>query len=189
MIGIIQKVLFDLVRAEGGEAAELSVRDRAAVPPDQTYRIDTDYSDGECGRLFAAAAGHFGWTDEDMYDRYADAFLAYGQRRFPEFFAMAPNARAFLARQPRIHACFGAGLRDAAQRRAVDSKFSVAASGESLEVTYDSPNRLCGLYRSLSEALLRLYGEDATVEEIACARDGAPACRFRFDWAGRGAPR
>lgn len=43
---------------------------------------------------------------------------------------------------------------------------------------YDSPNRPCGVLRYVAEGVLAHYGEQGTVTETQCARQGARWCEI-----------
>lgn len=185
MVGIIQKVLMDLVAEDGGPEAVAAVRTAAGVPEDRIFRLGVNYDDAECRRLFEAAAEHLGLEEEAFWERYADAFLRDALRRWPTWFAMSPTAQAFLARQPVIHNCFAAGLRDPHERRAVADKFLLEENvpGE-LVLTYRSPNRLSALYVALARRVLAHYGEQAEIEVTPLEADGPEeVVRLRVRWA------
>lgn len=178
MIGLIQKVLMDLVRDQGGEQAVQAVCARAGVDPATGFRIDTDYADIECLALMEATGDYFGLDETTLYQRYADHFIVASRRLFPMFYQMSGSAREFLQRQPRVHATLASSLRNEESRERVRDKFAVDEDGDALMVTYSSPNRLCGLYEALFQRLLAEYGETGTFEIKACQKQGADACRF-----------
>lgn len=176
MIGLIQKVLLDMVEGEGGPELVTVVREAAGVPPERVFRIGVPYDDAECRRLMAAASEHLGLYGEPLFDRYAEYFFRDAQARFPQWFAMCPSARDLLERQPVIHNCFAAGLQSHSQRRSVNDKFRtlpVAADNE-LHIEYRSPNHLSALYAALARWVLRHYGERAHVV-IEPHADSSPA--------------
>jgi|GEM_PF-482601 len=189
MLGLIQKVLLDLVREEGGPVAVAAVREAAGVPAERDFRIGVNYDDDECRRLVTAAQAHFGLSEAALWDRYADTFFADALSRWPAWFEMSESARALLERQPVIHNCFASGLRDSDARRAVVDKFRVAEGApDELVVTYRSPNPFSGLYVALARWVLRHFGEEAEIEttplplaqeEVA---DGE-AVEIRIRWA------
>lgn len=180
MIGLIQKVLMDLVHDQGGDAAVTAVLRLAGVPEDRSFRMDTDYADEECLKLVEAAAQHFQLDESTLYELYADAFIRESRERFPTFYRMAPNARDFLRRQPAIHDGMATALQDAEARDRVVNKFSLSEDDKDLVVDYTSPNRLCSLYQALFHRVLQEYGDtgDITVEQ--CRKRGDACCRFRL---------
>ncbi|WP_162628839.1 heme NO-binding domain-containing protein [Marinobacter bohaiensis] len=178
MIGLIQKVLLELVESEGGPEALAEVRAKAELAPGQDFRIDTDYDDGQCLRLIRAAQSHFQLDEEALWALYADYFINISRRMFPMFYQVSGSARDFLKRQPAVHATLAAGLRDEDERDRVRDKFSVREQGDRLLVTYGSPNRLCGLYEALFRRLLQEYGETGQFVVERCRKRGDAACRF-----------
>ncbi|WP_148864545.1 heme NO-binding domain-containing protein [Marinobacter fonticola] len=178
MIGLIQKVLVDLIRRHGGDDAVQAICRRADVPPERAFRIDTDYADTECLRLIEATGEYFGLDEKALYRLYADQFIKETKALFPMFYQMSPSAREFLKRQPRVHDTLASSLRSAPGRDRVRDKFNVEEVGDTLRVTYRSPNRLCGLYEALFERLLDEYGETGSIEVTSCQKRGDPLCTF-----------
>jgi hypothetical protein len=43
---------------------------------------------------------------------------------------------------------------------------------------YRSPNRHCHLYISLAEEVLKLYAEEALIEELRCMKQGDEECEI-----------
>ncbi|WP_374763163.1 heme NO-binding domain-containing protein [Yunchengibacter salinarum] len=176
MIGLIQKVLTEVLDDQGGSALVRAVFERAGEPY-TAFRIDRNYSDAQCRALLAAAAVELDLDEDAFCDLYAEGFIRRAEKLFPAFFQMAGNARAFLARQPAIHGTMGAAIRDAYERREVEDKFRVLANtADGLIVEYGSPNRLCTLYAALARRVARRYGESAHVIHEQCMRRGDDCC-------------
>lgn len=180
MIGLIQKVLMDLVQEQGGEDAVTAILHAVGLPQDHQFRMDSDYDDGQCLRLVEATAAYFKLDEATLYRLYADAFIRESRIRFPTFYQMAPNARDFLRRQPAVHAGLATALQDADARSRVVDKFAVRDDGNDLLVDYISPNRLCALYRALFERVLDEYGEEGALAVECCRKRGDDCCRFRL---------
>jgi hypothetical protein len=183
MIGLIQKILLDLVESRGGRAGADEVKRRAGVPIDRTFRLDTVYPDDEWQALFAAACEVLALPRETVLEAYADCFCRDALERWPTWFRMSRTARAFLERQPVIHNCFATGVRDPDARRAVTDKFLLESRVGELVTHYRSPNQLCDLYRALARWILRHYGEEAAIEEVRCMQRGDPECEMHIRWA------
>ena len=183
MIGLIQKVLLDLVEKAGGREAVLEVKRRAEVPADKSFRLDVAYSDDEFRRLFAATCDVLRVTPQQACVAYADAFGRDALVRFPAWFAMCKTGRQFLEKQPLIHNAFATGLADPAARKAVTDKFQVTSLGDELVTRYRSPNRLCALYKALAQWMLDHYGDRATIDEPRCLLRGDDECEIRLRWA------
>ena len=183
MVGLIQKLLMDLIEESAGAEASAEVKRRADVPADRVFRMDEFYDDEEWRRLFAATCEVLNITPEQAEEAFADFFFKDSQRRWPMWFKMSKNAREFLIRQPAIHNGFATGVRDAEARQAITDKFEVKENGQDLVVHYRSPNKLCGLYMKLAERTINLYGDDATVHEKRCSKNGDAECEIHVQWA------
>lgn len=187
MIGLIQRVLIDHIESTLGEAAMRQLAVDAGIEH-LGRRIDTDYDDAECLRLFDAAGEALGLDQEALMALYADIFVKWTLVHYPMFFQMADSAQAFLARQPAIHASMGAGIRDAQLRARVNDKFRIVEQHPGrLVVEYRSDNGLCGLYRALFRRLLEHYGERGLCEETGCMHRGDACCRFVMHFEERAA--
>ena len=178
MIGYIQKVLVDTIRAEGGDEALATICQRAGVEGIPDFRIDQDYPDDECLRMIAETGAYFGLDEDSLFQLYADRFIRESWERFPMLYEMAGSARDFLERQPRVHTVLAAGLRGEESRDRVRDKFDIERDGDDLMVTYRSPNRLCGLYEALFNRVLEEFGDTGSMEILACQKRGDDACRF-----------
>lgn len=187
MIGIIQRILLDLLEDTGGETLRHAVMDRADVPRDRDYRIDQNYPDDECLRLIQGAVAETGLSEDVLNEKYAQAFLAEARNLFPEFFKMSSSSEEFLLRQATIHGVISSGLKKPEERQKVKDKFSARRIRPGfVEITYRSPNQLCGLFRALAHEVAGLYGETLTVECADCMKRGDEACRFELHWDSAG---
>ena len=183
MVGLVQKLLFDMIESSAGADAACEVRRRAEVPQDKEFHINEVYDDAEWRRIFAATLDVLNLTQEQAEEAYADFFLKDGQTRWPMWFKMAKNAREFLLRQPKIHNGFATSQQDPALRSAIDDKFEVEECDGELVVHYRSPNQLCGLYMALARWIINHYGDNAVVEEACCAKNGASECAIHIRWS------
>lgn len=176
MVGLIQKVLFDLVHEIGGVEAVAEVKRRACVAPDRRYRLDTVYPDEEWQRLLRAACEVLNLPQDEVEIAYADLFARDALARWPVWFEMSANARQFLERQQTIHNAFATGVRDAEARRGIEDKFRIEKLEHEIVTHYRSPNQLCGLYKALARWILEHYREQAVVEEPRCVKRGDAEC-------------
>ncbi len=183
MVGLVQKLLMDLIEESAGAEAVAEVKRRAEVPADREFRMDEVYDDVEWRRLLAATCAVLDITAEQAEEAYADFFFKDSQQRWPMWFTMSKNAREFLVRQPVIHNGFATGVRDAESRQAITDKFEIEENGQDLVVHYRSPNKLCGLYMKLAERTINLYGDNATVSEKQCSKNGDAECEIHVQWA------
>jgi Haem-NO-binding len=107
-------------------------------------------------------------------------------RLYPAFFAIAPSAREFLLTvETRIHELVRATIPHAEPPQLKVSELGT----DGVAIDYSSPRQLCVLLRGLAAGTARHYRETATIDEVACMREGAPSCRFeiRLSRSSRGA--
>jgi hypothetical protein len=183
MVGLIQKVLLDLIHEKAGPEAVDEVKRRANVPDDRVFRIGEVYSDDEWQRLFAVSLDVLDLSQDQAYEAYAQAFCADARQRFPKWFDMAKNSRMFLEYQTTIHNTFASGVVDASQRQAVNDKFLIDKIDERHIVThYRSPNKLCGLYKALARCMAGHYGDEILIDERQCLDRGDRECEIHVTW-------
>ena len=182
MIGVIQRVLVDLVRERAGEGAATELLAAAGLPADFRFRIDHDYDDQQCLALFGVAGDRLQLAPAELFAAYAELFVRQSRVMFPAFYALAENSRDFLRRQPRIHNSFAAGLKDETARRTVNDKFSVTEEGDDLITTYRSANGLCALYHALALQVVAGYGDSVVITDELCTSRGDDHCRMRLHW-------
>lgn len=178
MIGLIQRVLIQVIEDQGGDEALDAICQTVGLSERPDFRIDQDYDDDECLALIQATADHFQLSEETLFRLYADHFIRITRRQFPMFYDMSNSAREFLERQPRIHSTLAASLRDESSRARVRDKFDAWQEGEHIHVLYRSSNRLCGLYEALFYRLLDEFGESGHLSVKACQKRGDAACEF-----------
>ena len=183
MVGLVHKLLFDLVESLVGAEAVSEVKRRAGVPADKTFRMDEAYDDEEWRRLLAAACDVLEVSQQQAEETYADFFLIDALQRWPMWFQMSRNSREFLERQPKIHNGFATGVHDVEAGRAINDKFRLETSDKELVMHYRSPNQLCGLYQALARWIINHYGDEATIEETRCLKKGDPECEIHVCWA------
>ncbi len=182
MVGLIQKLLLDLVRQQGGPETVQKVKQLARVPEEQEFSINEVYDDKQWQSLLAAACDVLHLTPDEAEQAYATYFFEDAKQRWPMWFTMAGNAREFLEQQPTIHNGFAVGQQDATSRDAINDKFKIESLPAASIVRYESPNALCGLYKALVNRVLDHYGEVADIDETQCAKQGAGHCIIRIRW-------
>ncbi len=184
MIGLIPRLWMTLLEQQADDAQVPAVLAEAGIPPDRRFALDQPYDDAELLPLVHASAKVLGRDLDALIDDFADLFIADAVRRWPVWFEMAPDARSFLERQPRIHASFARALDTAADRDAPKpQKFHITELDDGLRVEYRSENRLCGLYKSLAAAVLRHYrDESGRIDERVCMHRGHDHCEIRLTW-------
>lgn len=182
MVGLIQKILLDLIQSLLGEEGVLDVKRRADIPLDKNFKINTAYSDEEWQRLWKSSLEILKVTPEKACNLYADAFYKDVMTRFPMWFKMSKNSYEFLARQPAIHNNFATGVRSQKDRQAITDKFLVEVQDKKLITHYRSPNKLCELYIALAKWLIEYYHDSAVIEEVTCMHSNQPECEIHIQW-------
>jgi hypothetical protein len=188
MLGLIPKVLLELVASSAGAEAVAEVRRRAAVSPDKHFGLGELYDDAEWQRIFNAVCEVLNISPAQAEQQFADHFLADALKRWPGWFEISSNARELMERQPIIHNSLATSVHDRQARNSINDKFLVQKHEGGLITRYRSPNRLCGLYMALVRRLLTHYGESATVEETQCMKQGATECVILTRWTSQENP-
>ena len=181
-MGLIPKVLMELVTSVYGAEAALEIRRRAGCPLDLEFRMNEVYEDELWGNLLAASTEVLQCSSDTLEEEYARYFLKDAQGRWPAWFKMSKTAREFLERQPAVHNNFADAVRDSASRELIKDKFRIEKLKDTLITHYRSPNRHCHLYVSLAREVLKLYGEEASIEQVKCVKRGDPECEIWISW-------
>ena len=71
---------------------------------------------------------------------------------------------------------------DPASRDLIRDKFRIEKLKDKIITHYRSPNRHCHLYVSLAREVLKLYGEEASIEQLKCVKRGDPECEIWISW-------
>ena len=182
MLGLIPKILMKWVASAYGDDAALEIRRRAGCPPELNFRINEVYDDELWRKLVVAGTEVLDCSGEQLEEGYAKYFLQDAQERWPAWFKMSGTAREFLERHPSVHNNFADGVRDAQAREEIKDKFRIEKFEGKLITHYRSPNRHCHLYISLAREVLKLYGEEAEIEQPKCIKRGDPECEIWISW-------
>lgn len=183
MVGLIHKLLFDFLEETAGPAVVLEVKRKAGVDEAKAFRMDEVYDDAEWRRLFSATCAVLGVTQDQAEEVFADFFYKDAMRRWPMWFSMSKTAREFLQRQPKIHNGFATGVRDHKAGQAINDKFDLEQAEHGIVMHYHSPNQLCGLYIALARLIINHYGDDASIDQTKCLKQGDLECEIRIRWA------
>ena len=81
MVGLIHKILFNMLESTAEPEVALEIRRRAEVPADKEFHINEVYDDEEWQRLFAATISVLNLTQEQVEEVYAEHFIKDGQER------------------------------------------------------------------------------------------------------------
>lgn len=187
MIGLIPRIWMMTLQQQADESTLQAILAEAGIPSDRQFALDLPYDDAELLRLIHASAQILRKEVGALIEDFSQNFIDDAVRRWPVWFEMAPDARSFLERQPRIHDSFSRSLQDAASGDVHHKppKFRITEVLDGLLVEYRSENKLCSLYKSLAGAVLRHY-KDTTgrIEESVCMHRGHDHCEIRVTWPG-----
>ncbi len=182
MIGIIPRILTDMVREQCGEDTLQHIFKAANIPSNRTYHNSHYYDDSEWQSFYEQTKKTLELDEEQTSKAYADAFLSYVLKTFPTWFDMANNSYDFLALQPTIHNSFASGLVDSEKRKAAIDKFSIEKKTKHLITHYRSPNKLCSTYIALAKSVIKHYGDEAEITETKCLKNGDAECELHVKW-------
>lgn len=183
MVGLIHRMLIELLDELIGADAVSRILQQAKIPVDTEFRIDTNYSDEQFRTLLSCVMEETGLDQDTLEKRFATHFLKDAKARWPMWFKMSNSARDFLMRQPKIHNGFASSMSSEADRTLINDKFHVDEEADKIVVHYKSPNQLCGLYKFLAQEVLDDYGEQATISESLCLKNGDDECCISVEWS------
>lgn len=184
MIGLIPRIWMMTLEQLTEPEKIRSILTHAGIPEDRKFAIDEPYEDAEFLGMVNASADVLRMKQDDLIQAFSETFIKDATSRWPVWFEMAPDARSFLERQPRIHGSFSRSLDDAENLgKQKAQKFKTSETEDGLRVEYRSSNKLCGIYKSLAQSVLRHYNDDdGRVHEVVCMHDGHDHCDIRITW-------
>jgi len=173
MKGIINKGIQDLVEHEMGSDIWAQVKERAGCE-EPFFATSEDYPDQLTMKLIDAAADVCGRRqDEIMVDLGRFWVIHTGRTSYPSLFSVAgSDPREFLCNMNKVHEQATRSVTNAAPPR---FEFNEMPDGRLL-IHYHSSRSLCPLFRGLVLGVGKLFKQELTVEEVACARKGASHC-------------
>ncbi len=170
MKGIIFNLLEQVVTDEFGEATWDTLLDDAGVKG--AYTAVGSYPHEELFALVGAASKATGRPPDDLVRWFGRSALPLLYQRYPQFFDGHDNTRAFVLTlndviHPEVRKLFPG---------AYAPTFDVDDSGPVVVLGYESHRGLCAFAEGLLEGAADHYGEQATIEQSACAKRGDPRC-------------
>ena len=182
MVGLIQRILLEMIEHQAGQAGLTRVITRVGIPADREFRLDTNYCDVEFQQLYQATMEELGVDQEGLEILYARHFLNDAQKRWPMWFSMSKNAREFLLRQPKIHNGIASAMSNEEDRSRMKDKFHFEEHPQHIVIHYRSEHKLCGLFKNLVNEVLKLYQERASITESCCLKHGDAECCISVSW-------
>jgi hypothetical protein len=184
MIGLIPKVLVDLIKQQVGDDKLNEIFSLADIEKNQPYLINKQYTDQEWQSLFKATLTVLEINEDTAYQLYAKSFINYAIRMFPTWFEMCDTSIDFLKLQPLIHNGFYSGLSSNVDRKKLQDKFILQPVDDNhLLIKYCSPNKLCKLYIQLAMELSNYYQDKLMISHDTCMLIGDEKCCLHVEWS------
>lgn len=174
MMGHICTLLMGMVKSHHGEEGVARVFDLSGIKRQQ-FRPEVIYPEELFQELLRSVIEVYGVDNATAQEAFSEYFMEVSPNMFPAIFKKAGNARAMFEMIPVIHKQWAsaAAAADYAEKIWIET-----SSEDRLVFKYESPNRLCGVLRHVSERVLTHFGEEGEVREIECMNSGAPSCRI-----------
>lgn len=179
MKGIVFNMLEYAITRAQGEAAWDEVLASAKI--DGAYTSLGNYADDELGALVVAAAARLGLSPDDTVRWFARTATPLLAERYPQFFAPHRSLRTLL---PSLNDLIHPEVRKTYPGAIAPDFRLVDRSDGAIEMSYSSPRKLCTFAHGLMEGAAERFNERVEIEQIACARHGAPACTFLVRFHG-----
>lgn len=171
MKGIIFNLLEEVVVAQHGDAAWDALLDTADLPGD--YTSLGSYDDKEIVKLVDAAAGALKISPQEVLRWFGREAMPLLAQRYPAFFVEFRTTLPFVLSvnsiiHPEVRKLY-------AGAHCPYFRFQQMPDG-ALQMTYDSPRKLCTLAHGFIEGAAGHFGETAHVEHLHCMHRGDDKC-------------
>lgn len=182
MLGLIPKLLFDMVKEIAGEDTLENIRKKSDLESGATFKIHENCPDSQWQKTFKATLEVLNLSQEQAEEAFADYFIKDAIKRWPMWFSMAKDSRDFLMRQPSIHQQLVINTHDKEYVEISNKKFDIEMTDNELVCIYNSVNHHCYLYKALAHKIVDHYNEKAEINIEQCKNDGHPHCQIRIRW-------
>jgi hypothetical protein len=169
--GIIFNLLEEVVISQHGEAAWDDLLDTTGLAG--SYTSLGSYPDREIEKLIAAGAEALGMSPEGVLCWFGREAMARLAVRYPAFFTGHNTTLPFVQSvnsiiHPEVRKLYSGA-------DCPDFRFEHKPDG-ALQMTYDSPRKLCGLAQGFIEGTGDYFKETIDVEHLNCMHKGDPKC-------------
>ncbi|RYY15188.1 MAG: heme NO-binding protein [Alphaproteobacteria bacterium] len=177
MKGVVFNLLEQAVTDAHGDDVWIDLLEEAGV--DGAYTSLGSYPDSEIVALVGAAANQLDLGAADVLRWFGRAAMPMLAERYQPFFAGHVSARSFILSvndiiHPEVRKLYsGAGC--------PHFHFGDDSEGR-LVIGYQSPRRMCHLAHGFVEGAADRFGEQVSVEHMACMLEGSPVCRLAVRW-------
>jgi heme-NO-binding protein len=96
MMGLIPKILVNLVTEKLGQKAVAGILKAADIDQNREYKLVKIYEDDEWQRLFVATCEKLKLSPADAETAYAEYFMEDALRRWAMWFKMAKSSQEFI---------------------------------------------------------------------------------------------
>ncbi|MHA6724011.1 heme NO-binding domain-containing protein [Sphingomonas sp. RS2018] len=175
--GVVFNLLEQSVVDAHGEDAWIDLLEEAGL--DGAYTSLGSYPDSEIVALVGAAATRLDLTPAEVLRWFGRAAMPMLAERYQVFFAGHVSARSLILSvndiiHPEVRKLYsGAGC----------PHFHFGEDGDGrLVIGYQSPRQMCHLAHGFVEGAADQFGEQVSVEHLACMLDGDPLCRLAVGW-------
>lgn len=188
MKGMVFNELEKMVIAAAGEDLwDQIIETTPLETPDGVFLGPRSYPDSDFVAIVVAAAKALKTPLEQLVPAFGRYLFPRLAERFPVFLRPEMTAKSFLVTvEDTIHLEVKKLYRDAGLPR-----FDfVDPAADRLEITYDSPRRLCALVAGMIDGVAAHFNEVVQVEHDRCVHRGDAVCHFklRFEPGNRSAP-
>jgi Haem-NO-binding len=173
--GIIFNLTEDVITEESGHDQWDDLLDAANVHG--AYTAVGSYSDDELLAIVAAASRATGASEDDVLRHVGRRSTPLLAARFPEFFELHTGVHTFL---PTLNSVIHPEVRKLYPGATPPHfVFSEQADG-TLRMEYHSQRGMCPLAEGLTLGAGDHFGEDLTITQPQCSKQGAPHCVLRI---------
>lgn len=171
MKGIIFNLLEQVVAEKYGEETWDSLL--AATDLEGAYTALGNYDDAELASLVTAASSALGVPGDDLVRWFGRSAMPLLSQRYPNFFEHHDSTRSFLLT---LNDVIHTEVRKLFPGAYVpEFEFDVSRE-ESLALSYISERRLCSLAEGLIEGAADHFGEETTIRQDRCVKNGDDRC-------------
>lgn len=175
--GVVFNLLEQVVTDAHGDDVWIDLLEEAGV--EGAYTSLGSYPDSEIVALVGAAANQLDLQAADVLRWFGRAAMPMLAARYQPFFADHVSARSFILSvndiiHPEVRKLYsGAGC--------PHFHFSDDSQGR-LVIGYQSSRHMCHLAHGFVEGAADRFGEQVSIEHMACMLDGSPVCRLAVRW-------
>jgi hypothetical protein len=163
MLGSIVNCLEQLVRSDHGDEQWERLLKTSGLPDTQRFYSHRVVDDEVVRSLFSSYVTVFECTEEELFDAFGKAWMAYAAYHYFAFFNRHKSARDFLLDMSRTHE----KITDRVDHAMPPHFHYEEKEDGSLLMTYDSPRNLHKLWIGLIKGVGHHFKEELRIERVA----------------------